>query len=92
MKQVSFANAQFERFVKTTRSAVFLAVMEKVVPWLRVYGLIALYHPKLGKGGRLAGLDRMLRIYFLQNRFDLSYPAAEEALDSSQGTAPSACA
>ena len=80
MRQLSFASVGFERFVKMTRRAAFLAEMEKVVPWLRLYGLIEPFYPKPGKGRRPVGLDRMLRIYFLQHWFGLSDPAAEEAL------------
>jgi hypothetical protein len=33
MKQLTLATAVFERYAKTTRRAVFLAEMERVVPW-----------------------------------------------------------
>ena len=72
MRQLSFASAGFERFGKTTRRAAFLAEMEAVVPWTRLYGLIEPFYPKPGKGRRPVGLDRMLRIYFLQHWFGLS--------------------
>ena len=40
MKQMTLATAGFERFAKTTRRAVFLAEMERVVPWPALCGLI----------------------------------------------------
>jgi transposase, IS5 family len=58
--------------------------MEVVVPWPRLYGLIEPFYLKPGKGRRPVGLDRMLRIYFLQHWFGLSDPAAEEALYDSE--------
>ena len=84
MRQLSFSSVGFDRFGKTTRRAAFLAEMEQVVPWRRLYDLIAPFYPKPGKGRRPVGLDRMLRIYFLQHWFSLSDPAAEEALYDSE--------
>ena len=42
--------------------------------------LIDPFYPKAGNGRPPVGLERMLRIYFLQHWFNLSDPAAEEAL------------
>jgi len=84
MRQLSFASVGFEHFGKTTRRAAFLAETETVVPWKRLYDLIALFYPKPGKGRRPVGLDRMLRIYLLQHWFGLSDTAAEEALYDSE--------
>jgi len=54
--------------------------MERVVPWSELCAVIAPHYPK-GKGGRsTVGLERMLRIYFLQQWFNFSDPAVEEAL------------
>ena len=58
----------------------FLAEMERVVPWKELYALIDPFYPKAGKGRPPVGLERMLRIHFLQSWFNLSDPAAEEAL------------
>ena len=80
MKQMTFAAAGFERYAKTTRRARFLAEMEQVVPWTRLVALIEPHYPKPGNGRPPIGLERMLRIYFLQQWFNLSDPAAEEAL------------
>ena len=80
MTQLTLATAGFERYGKTTRRAVFLAEMEQVVPWPALCGLIAPFYPKAGNGRPPVGVERMLRIYFLQQWFDLSDPAVEEAL------------
>ncbi len=84
MRQLSFASVGFDRFGKTTRRAAFLSKMDAVVPWQRLYGLIAPGYPKPGKGRCPVGLDRILRIYFLQHWFGLSDPAAKEALYDSE--------
>ena len=80
MRQATLASAGFERFSKTTRRAAFLAEMERVVPWQDLHDLIVPFYPKPGKGCPPVGLDRMLRLYFLQQWFNLSDPAVEEAL------------
>jgi len=70
----------FERYSKKTRRAVFLEEMEQVVPWAELRALIEPYYPKAGNGRQPVGVERMLRIYFLQQWFNLSDPAVEEAL------------
>jgi IS5 family transposase len=79
MKQMTFATAGFERYGKTTRRAAFLAEMERVVPWSVLCRLVEPVYPKPGNGRPPVGLERMLRIYFLQQWFNLSDPAVEDA-------------
>ena len=79
--QKSLANAMtFEKYKKPTRREQFLAEMEQVVPWKELCTLIEPYYPKPGRGRPPIGLERMLRIHFLQSWFNLSDPGAEEAL------------
>jgi IS5 family transposase len=74
----------FERYTKKTRRAMFLEEMEQVVPWGKLCALIEPHYPKPGNGRRPKELEQMLRIYFLQQWFNLADPAVEEALyDSS---------
>jgi IS5 family transposase len=70
----------FERYTKKTRRARFLEEMEQVVPWAKLCGLIEPHYPKPGNGRRPKELEQMLRIYFLQQWFNLADPAVEEAL------------
>jgi transposase, IS5 family len=84
MKQKTLATLGFDKYAKTTRRAAFLAEMQRVVPWAELCALIEPVYPKPGNGRPPVGLERMLRIYFLQHWFNLSDPAVEEALyDSS---------
>ena len=82
MRQMTFAavGARFERYAKSTRRAVFLTEMDKIVPLVELCALIEPYYPKPGNGRPPIPLERMLRIHFLQHWFNLSDPAAEEAL------------
>ncbi len=51
-----------------------------MVPWSELCDLVEPFYPKGEAGRRPFGLERMLRIYCLQQWFNLSDPAAEEAL------------
>src|SRR5256885_12478602 len=70
----------FEQYTRKTRRAIFLEEMEQVVPWRELCALVEPHYPQPGKGRRPVGVERMLRIYFLQQWFNLSDPAVEEAL------------
>jgi IS5 family transposase len=80
MKQVTLGSTGFEKHAKATRRAQFLAEMDRVVPWKQLCSLIQPVYSKGVVGRPPVGVERMLRIYFLQQWFNLSDPAAEEAL------------
>ena len=54
--------------------------MELVVPWERLLKIVEPHYPKQGKGRSPLPMEVMLRIYFLQQWYALSDPAAEESL------------
>ncbi len=83
-EQRTLASVAYETKGKVTRRERFLAEMDAVIPWTRLLALIAPHYPKAGKGRQPIGLERMLRIYFLQQWFDLSDPAAEDMLYDSE--------
>src|SRR5438270_6851666 len=81
MKQRTLAMMTgFEQYTRKTRRAIFLEEMEQVVPWRELCALVEPHYPKPGNGRPPVGVERMLRIYFLQQWFNLSDPAVEEAL------------
>lgn len=80
MKQTTFASAAWDRKGKVTRRERFLAEMDAVIPWARLMALIEPHYPKAGGGRHPHPLERMLRIYFMQNWFNLSDPQAEDSL------------
>ncbi len=80
-KQTTLATPGFERYSKTTRRAQFLDEMNQVIPWKRICTIVERHYPVEGGVGRPPiGVERMLRMYFLQHWFNLSDPAVEEAL------------
>jgi IS5 family transposase len=82
MKQMTLSMTGYFDKGKRTRREQFLAEMDRVVPWARLCALIEPHYPRASKaGGRPPiPLERMLRIYCLQQWYNLSDPAAEEAL------------
>jgi len=80
-QQTTFALAAgFEKHQRQTRRGAFLEAMNVVVPWGELCAEIEPFYPKPGNGRPPVGLERMLRIYFLQAWFNLSDPGVEEAL------------
>jgi len=84
MKQTTFAGLAYDAKKKRTRREQFLSEMEAVIPWARLLALIEPHYPVAGQGRRPLGCERMLRIYFLQQWFNLSDPGAEDALYDSE--------
>ena len=85
MRQLSLAEEGFEKFRKPTRREKFLEEMQQVIPWAGLCGVIEPFYPKgEGAGRPPIGVERMLRIHFLQHWFNLSDPAVEEALYDSR--------
>lgn len=83
MKQQTLAMAAdqtFENYRKSTRRDEFLKTMEAIVPWCALCAVIEPYYPKAGNGRPPVGLERMLRIHFIQHWFNLADLACEEAL------------
>jgi IS5 family transposase len=83
MKQQTLAVAAdqtFESYRKPTRRDEFLKTMEAIVPWTALCDVIEPHYPKAGNGRPPIGLERMLRIHFLQHWFNLADLSCEEAL------------
>jgi IS5 family transposase len=82
--QTSFAQTEFAAKKKITRREKFLARMEEVLPWGQLLAVIAPHYPKGERGRPPVGLERMLRVYFLQQWYGLADEALEDALYDSQ--------
>jgi IS5 family transposase len=84
-KQQTFAGEAWKRKGKVTRRERFLSEMDAVIPWARLLELIRPhYYASSGQGRKPHDLEQLLRIYFLQQWFDLSDPAAEDAIYDSE--------
>jgi len=83
-RQGSFSQAEYAGKKKQTRRDKFLSEMERVVPWGRLVERLRPLYPKGERGRPPIGLERMLRIYFLQQWYGLADEALEDALYDSQ--------
>ena len=83
-KQQTFAGLAWQNKGKKTRRERFLAEMDGIMPWRQLLEFIEPHYPRAGKGRPPLGLEKMLRIYFLQIWFNLSDPGAEEAIYDSE--------
>jgi IS5 family transposase len=80
VQTMSFASLAYDHKKKKTRREKFLEEMEQVIPWAEMVQVIKDYYPKAGNGRQPMPLERMLRIYFMQQWYSLSDPAMEDAL------------
>src|SRR3954462_2708605 len=85
-QQGSFSQAEYasKKKKKQTRRDKFLAEMEQVVPWPRLVARLAPLYPKGERGRPPVPLERMLRVYFVQQWYGLSDEGVEEAFYDSQ--------
>ena len=82
--QPSFSQAEFADKKKITRREKFLTRMEALIPWPKLLAVIEPFYPKGARGRPPIGLERMLRVYFLQQWYGLADEALEDALYDSQ--------
>ncbi|MCU0633315.1 MAG: IS5 family transposase [Gemmatimonadaceae bacterium] len=82
--QRTLASVVYDTKRKVTRRERFLAEMDRVIPWAAMVAVIAPVYTKPGRGRQPLPLETMLRVYFPQQWFDLSDPAAEDMLYDSE--------
>src|SRR5438445_10495510 len=81
MRQITLASqTSFEKYGRKSKREQFLETMEEIVPWAELSALIEPHYPKAGNGRQPVGFAIMLRVYFLQQWFNLSDPGVEDAL------------
>ena len=83
MKQISVSEVACESKKRITRRERFLAEMEQVIPWPELIEAIEPHYPKGTRGRPPIGLERMLRVYCVQQWFGLSDEGAEDAVTDS---------
>ena len=79
--QKSFADLEYAAKRKTTRRERFLAELDRITPWSELLGALAPFYPKgEGRGRPPIGLERMLRMYIVQQSLGLSDEGIEDAI------------
>jgi transposase, IS5 family len=76
----TFASLAYDSKKKRTRREKFLEQMDRVIPWDELLKIVRKRYPKKGNGRQPMPVERMLRIYFLQQWYGLSDPAMEDSL------------
>ncbi len=83
--QISFSDVEYDHKKKVTRRDRFLAKIEAVTPWALLIEALEEHYPTSGRRGRPPiGLERMLRMYVVQQCFGLSDEGTEDAVYDSQ--------
>jgi IS5 family transposase len=80
----TFASLAYDSKKKRTRREKFLEEMDRVIPWEELLKIVRHQYPKKGNGRQPLPVERMLRIYFLQQWYGLSDPAMEDSLYDSE--------
>ena len=87
--QSSFSELGYAAKKKQTRRDRFLAEIEAVTPWSSLLSVIAPFYLASGKPGRPpVGLERILRMYDVQQCFGFSDEGVEDAVYNSQAIRP----
>ncbi|AFH94509.1 IS5 family transposase [Providencia stuartii] len=79
-QQLTFADSEFSSKRRQTRKEKFLSRMDKLLPWPQLLDVIEPVYPKAGNGRRPYSLETMFRIHCLQQWYNLSDEAMEDAL------------
>ena len=79
-QQTSFLDLLLENKSRKTRREVFLSQMEKSIPWVALVALIEPFYPAGKRGRPPIGIERMLRLYFVQLWYNFSDEGTEDAL------------
>jgi IS5 family transposase len=83
--QRSFSELEYATKKKVTRRDRFLSQIDAVTPWAELVSALASHYPKRDQRGRPPiGLERMLRMYVVQQCFGLSDEGIEDAVYDSQ--------
>jgi IS5 family transposase len=77
--QQTFSDMEYANRKRVTKREVFLNMMDEIVPWLEWVELIRPFYPKGERGRPPRKIELMLRMYLLQNWFNLSDEMVEDA-------------
>jgi IS5 family transposase len=70
---------EYENRRKKTKKDMFLEEMDKIIPWKAWVDMIRPWYPPGKRGRPPIGIETMLRMYLMQNRFSLSDEGIEDA-------------
>jgi IS5 family transposase len=80
MNQMTFSDMEYSGRKKITQKENFLQGMNEIIPWAAWIAMIQPYYPDGKRGRPTRGIEIMLRMYLLQNWFNLSDAGTEDAI------------
>lgn len=80
MNQQTLSDIEYSNRKKKTRREEFLESMDQIIPWDHWIGMIQKYYPSGKRGRPTRGIETMLRMYLMQNWFNLSDVGIEDAI------------
>jgi IS5 family transposase len=80
MKQQTFSDIEYSNRRKKTKREKFLAAMDQMIPWQYWVDFISPYYPSGKRGRPPKNIETMLRMYLMQNWFNLSDVSVEDAI------------
>lgn len=80
MAQLTFSDIEYSNRKRKTKREQFLDMMDKIVPWNQWVEIIKPYYPNSKRGRPAKGIETMLRMYLMQNWFNLSDEGIEDAI------------
>lgn len=80
MKQQTFSDIEYSNRRKKTKREEFLDSMDKMIPWDHWVNMIRPYYPSGKRGRPPKDIETMLRMYLMQNWFNLSDAAIEDSI------------
>jgi IS5 family transposase len=80
MKQQTFSDIEYANRRRTTKREAFLDSMETIIPWKDWVEMIRPFYPQGKRGRRPLEIETMLRMYLMQNWFNLSDVGIEDAI------------
>jgi len=78
--QQSFTDMEYSNRKKKTKREEFLEMMDEIIPWDEWVDIVKPFYPSGKRGRPTRGIECMLRMYFLQNWFNLSDEGIEDAI------------
>ena len=80
MGQLSFAEAEYSNRRRKPKVEVFLEKMDEIIPWQDWVEMVKPCYYSNTRGRKAKDLETMLRMYLMQNWFNLSDVGTEEAI------------
>ena len=79
-QQSSFTDLEYANRRHRTKREDFLNAMDEIVPWDKWVSIIKEVYPEGKRGRKPIGIETMLRMYLMQNWFNLSDAGIEDAI------------